>query len=69
MYFQNGLPSVARHFTLPAMIRSFRHRGLKRFYQRDDRSLIAPALRNRVEAMLAQLDVADSPEAMRLPGY
>ncbi|WP_419950825.1 type II toxin-antitoxin system RelE/ParE family toxin [Candidatus Palauibacter sp.] len=51
------------------MIRSFRHRGLKRFYERDDRSLIAPALRNRVEAMLAQLDVADSAEAMRLPGY
>ena len=51
------------------MIRSFRHRGLKRFYERDDRSLIAPSLRDRVEVMLAQLDVAGSPEAMRLPGY
>ena len=51
------------------MIRSFRHRGLKRFYERDDRSLIAPSLRDRVEVMLAQLDVADSPAAMRLPGY
>ena len=51
------------------MIRSFRHRGLKRFYERDDHSLIAPSLRERVEVMLAQLDVANSAEAMRLPGY
>ena len=65
----DGLPSVARRFTLRSVIRSFRHRGLKRFYERDDRSLIAPALRNRAEAMLAQLDVAGSAEAMRLPGY
>ena len=51
------------------MIRSFRHRGLKRFYERGDRSLIPPDLHDRVEAMLAQLDVARSPEAMRLPPY
>lgn len=69
MYLWDGLPSVARRFTLRSMIRSFRHRGLKRFYERDDRSLIAAALRPRVEVILAQLDVADSPEAMRLPGY
>lgn len=41
------------------MIRGFRHRGLKRFFEHDD----------RVEAMLAQLDVASSPEAMRIPNY
>ncbi len=51
------------------MIRSFRHRGLKRFFERDDRSLIGPDLHDRVEAMLAQLDVASSPEAMRIPNY
>ena len=51
------------------MIRSFRHRGLKRFYERDDRSLIRPGLQDRVEVMLAQLDVASAPEAMRLPHY
>ena len=51
------------------MIRSFRHRGLKRFYERGDRSLIRPDLHDRVEAMLAQLDVASSPNAMRLPHY
>ena len=51
------------------MIRSFQHRGLKRFYELDDRSLIGADLQDRVEAMLAQLDVASSPEAMRLPHY
>ena len=53
----------------PKVIRSFRHRGLKRFYGRGDKSLIRPDLHDRVEAMPAQLDVAGSPEAMRLPHY
>ncbi|MCY4389932.1 MAG: type II toxin-antitoxin system RelE/ParE family toxin [Desulfurellaceae bacterium] len=51
------------------MIRSFQHRGLKRLYERGDRSLIRSDLHDRVEVMLAQLDVASSPEAMRLPRY
>jgi len=51
------------------VIRSFQHRGLKRLYERGDRSLIRPDLHDRVEVMLAQLDVASSPEAMRLPHY
>ena len=54
---------------LPKVIRSFRHRGLKRFYERGDKSLIRTDLHDPVEAMLAQLDVAGSPEAMRLPHY
>ena len=51
------------------MIQSFQHRGLKRLYERGDRSLIRSDLHDRVEVMLAQLDVARSPEAMRLPHY
>ena len=51
------------------MIRSFRHRGLKHLYERDDRSLIGPNLHDHVEVILAQLDVASSPAAMRLPHY
>ena len=51
------------------MVRSFRHRGLKRLYERDDSSLIRSDLRDRVEVMLAQLDVAGSPHDMRLPRY
>ena len=56
------------HYTL-LVIRSFQHRGLKRLYERGDRSLIRSDLHDRVEVMLAQLDVASSPEAMRLPHY
>ena len=51
------------------MISSFRHRGWKRFFERGDRSVIRPDLQDRVEAMLAQLDVASSPEALRITNY
>jgi len=42
---------------------------LKRFFERDDRSLIRTDMQDRVEAMLAQLDVAGSAEAMSIPNY
>ena len=51
------------------MVRSFRHRGLRRLYERGDASLIRTDLRERVEVMLAQLDVAGTVNAMRLPRY
>lgn len=51
------------------MIRSFRHRGLKRLYERGDRSGIRPDLLDTVEDILARLDEADTPQAMNLPGY
>jgi proteic killer suppression protein len=51
------------------MIRSFKHRGLKRLYERDDRSGIRPDLRDTVEDILARLDEAESPQAMDVPGY
>jgi toxin HigB-1 len=51
------------------MIRGFRHRGLKRLYENDDRSGIRPDLLSRVENILARLDVATAPQALNLPGY
>ena len=45
------------------MVRSFRHRGLRRFYERGDASLIRTDLRERVEVMMAQLDVAGTVNA------
>ena len=42
---------------------------LKRLFVRADRSGIRPDLVERVEVVLALLDVARSPQAMRLPGY
>ena len=39
------------------------------FFERGDRGLIPTDLQDRVEVMLAQLDVAGSAEAMRIPNY
>lgn len=51
------------------MIRSFRHRGLKRLYERGEPSRVPPALLARVEDVLGLLDVAESTGDMRLPGF
>jgi proteic killer suppression protein len=51
------------------MIKSFRHRGLQRLYERGDSSRINPTLVEKVETALGLLDVAETPEAVNLPGY
>ncbi|MEJ0061892.1 MAG: type II toxin-antitoxin system RelE/ParE family toxin [Alphaproteobacteria bacterium] len=51
------------------MIRSFKHRGLKRLYEDGDRSGIRPDLLDAAEDILARLDEADTPQALNLPGY
>lgn len=51
------------------MIKSFRHEGLRRFYERGDQSLIRPDLRKQVRAVPGLLDAADSPEGMRIARY
>jgi proteic killer suppression protein len=51
------------------MILRFRHRGLKKLYERGDRSQIGADLIRKVENILATLDAADTPQALDLPGY
>ena len=51
------------------VIRSFKHRGLKRLYERDDRSGIRPDLLEKVEDILGRLDRATTVQALNLPGY
>ena len=51
------------------MIRSFKHRGLKRLFERDDRSGIRPDLVDMVQEMLTALDDAVTPQELSLPGY
>jgi toxin HigB-1 len=51
------------------VIRSFKHRGLKRLYEQDDPSGIRPDLVSRVEDILGRLDAAGSALALDLPGY
>jgi proteic killer suppression protein len=51
------------------VIRSFRHRGLKRFYEDGDPSRVATGLRGKIQRVLSGLDAAQSPQALGIPGY
>ncbi len=51
------------------MIRSFKHRGLKRLYERDDRSGIRSDLADTIQEILTALDDAAAPQELGLPGY
>jgi proteic killer suppression protein len=46
------------------MIRSFKHRGLKRLFERGDRSGIRADLLDDVEDIPGRLDQAASPQAL-----
>ena len=51
------------------MIRNFRHRGLKRLYERGERGKVPPDLLERIEDILGLLDEARHPKDLDLPGY
>lgn len=51
------------------MIRSFKHCGLKRFYEQGDRSGIRPDLAKTVQEILTLIDDARTPQDMNLPAY
>jgi proteic killer suppression protein len=51
------------------MIRTFKHRGLRRLYARDDRSGIRTDLVDTVQEILTIIDDAATPQDLNLPGY
>ena len=51
------------------MVRNFKHRGLRRLYERGDRSRINPNYVGKIELILADLDASEMLEHMRRPGY
>jgi len=51
------------------MIENFKDRGLKRLYERGDRSKVRADLVDKVERVLARLDQALVIDDMNLPGY
>ncbi len=51
------------------MIESFRHSGLKRFYQQDDRRKLPPDMVDRIAAILAALDAAPTIGALNRPSF
>ena len=50
------------------MIRSIKHRPLKRLHERDDESRLPHEQLERIRAVLSYLDVARSPLELDLPG-
>ena len=51
------------------MIRSFRHKGLEKFFFYDDRSKIIPGHADRLARILDRLDASAGPDDMNLPGF
>lgn len=51
------------------MIRNIRHKGLKRFFEDDDRRGVDAVAAPKIARILARLDRAAKPEDMGLPGY
>lgn len=51
------------------MIRRFRSRALKRFYERGEDRPINPEHRDIVRDILARLDASSAPDDMNLPGF
>lgn len=51
------------------MIRSFRHKGLKRLYEDDDARGLSPGHVEKLRRILARLDIAPTPQDLDLPGY
>ncbi len=51
------------------MIVGFRHKGLKRLFEKDDASGIRPDLLDKVRTILAQLNEAQTIEDMRMTSF
>ena len=51
------------------MIVGFRHKGLRRLFERDDASGIRPDLLDKVRTILAQLSEAQTIEDMRMTSF
>jgi toxin HigB-1 len=49
-------------------IRTFKNKGLKKFFDNGNKSGIPPALANKIELLLNRLDAAAEPKDMNFPG-
>lgn len=51
------------------VIKSFRHKGLKKFFESGSTAGIQPAHADKLRRQLARLDSAKSPQDMNIPGW
>ena len=49
-------------------IRTFRNKGLKKFFETGSKSGIQPALASKIELILDRLDAIEDPKDMNFPG-
>lgn len=60
---------IAHHATLKIMIKSFKHKGLKLFFENGDCSGIQTKHERKLRLQLAALNTAQCIDDMDLPGY
>jgi len=61
---------VAQHiFIFHLMIKSFKHKGLEKFFSSGKTAGIQPAHKNKLRMRLAALDTATTIKDMNLPGF
>ena len=66
------LYSVTSRYTLQTgkgVIETIKHKGLRRLYEKNDRSGIRPDLVEKVQKILSALEAANGPEDMALPSF
>ncbi len=63
------LHSAHKLYTESQVIRSFRHKGLKRLYEADDRSKLSAQDADKISRILARLDSSRAPKDMAAPGF
>jgi proteic killer suppression protein len=63
------LTFAVHRITFPAVIRSFRDRALRRYFETGDPSGLSVPNVARVSRMLRALDAATRPEQVNLPGF
>ena len=51
------------------MIKSFKHKGLEKFFHNNDRNRINPKHAAKLARILDRLDASVGPQDMKLPGY
>lgn len=63
------LTPVAHRATLSVMIKSWQHKGLKRFFESGKKSGIIPDHARRLKVLLQLLHAANTPTCMDAPGF
>ena len=51
------------------MIESFRHKGLRRFYEDDDRKALPPDMVERIRDILTALEAAETIDGLSRPSF